>query len=462
VLTRFFNGLKVKMNFNYSTLAILVILAVSVTPTENSDGQTRLGLHVTQEELNIWKQRRVNGPYQNQWAKIQSRADAFVAAPEPRWTARTTGGCWVLKGSDTSPGRTLDRGMRDAGLMYLLTGSAAYRHAVRTALLAQAAVAGTNFATNTSVWCRRNYYEEKYFEIGNWLRRLLYAYDYIRPSLSSADKATLDTWFLDAANHVDITMNNNLADRFLNRLSDNYTCTGTGFCPGAKKAVTHFGGPTVYKFHAGWENIPNTGAAFVGAVGIQQNNTLLRNKAKKYFDEWLKYAVFPGGTVIDQKRWSNNGANPQTAYLYAGTAIGTMITLADHFARAGDLSLYNFTTQIGLFGSESPGNPKSLLQVMQNFAGMTNGTIVRYASTVPTTDPTKRIDSLGTIQNNIEHIFLAPGNLFFKDPSVKTAYTKSLPDSWFSGGYDVLGGEWGTYPTVLGMFGQMEDLVSPY
>ena len=177
--------LKVKMNFHYLTLAILLILAVSVMPAENADGQTRLGLHVTQEELNIWKQRRVSGPYQNQWAKIQSRADAFVATPDPRWTARTTGGCWVFNGSDTSPGRTLDRGMRDAGLMYLLTGSAAYRHAVRTALLAQVAVAGTNFATNTSVWCRRNYYEEKYFEIGNWLRRLLYAYDYIRPSLSA-------------------------------------------------------------------------------------------------------------------------------------------------------------------------------------------------------------------------------------------------------------------------------------
>src|SRR5215831_7855528 len=106
------------------TILVVFMLVVGNTSlsVKTAIGQTRLGLHVTQEELNIWKQRMVSGPYQSQWATIKSRADGFLTAPPGMWTARTTGGCWVDSGTDTTPGRTLDREMRDAGLMYLLTG----------------------------------------------------------------------------------------------------------------------------------------------------------------------------------------------------------------------------------------------------------------------------------------------------------------------------------------------------
>ena len=44
------------------TLALLILATIM---PYNAIAQTRLGLHVTQEELNIWKQRAQNGPYKS-------------------------------------------------------------------------------------------------------------------------------------------------------------------------------------------------------------------------------------------------------------------------------------------------------------------------------------------------------------------------------------------------------------
>jgi hypothetical protein len=442
-------------------VALLLVVGNTSLSVKNAIGQTRLGLHVTQEELEIWKQRMGSGPYQSQWATIKSRADGFVASPPAMWTARTTGGCWVDDSvSETRPGRTLDREMRDAGLMYLLTGSTSYRDAVRNRLLAYVAQAGTNLATNTSVWCNNEIYDSQWFEVGNWLRRLLYAYDYIRPSLGAGDVATIDAWFLSQAQRIDLFVDNRVKISVANHYNDNYTCSN--FCgPNDHNQVVAFGHPFATWFADGWHNIQNTGVAFYGAVGIMLNNATLKDHAKRYFQEWIKYAIYPGGIVTDQYRWVSSGWGT-TGFTYAGTAIGTMITLADHFARAGDTSLYTYSTEVGQLGSQSPGNPKSLLQVLRHLAGLTNGTILEYGSATSTSDPAKLIRPFGTVEKQIDFIDLAPASIFYNDTAINTAYRTTIPGVFSSGGYDALGGDWGSYPMILAMFGQMEGQVNPY
>ena len=51
------------MNFRQLMLVALLVLGVCGLLWQNAMAATRLGLHVTQEELNIWKQRAVSGPY---------------------------------------------------------------------------------------------------------------------------------------------------------------------------------------------------------------------------------------------------------------------------------------------------------------------------------------------------------------------------------------------------------------
>src|SRR5262249_46634135 len=79
--------------------------------------QTRLGLHVTQEELNIWKQRATSGPYRTaedvspnspgDWERIQGYASAFLSSPSSEtWSGQPAGSCWSwLSNPPALPGR---------------------------------------------------------------------------------------------------------------------------------------------------------------------------------------------------------------------------------------------------------------------------------------------------------------------------------------------------------------------
>ena len=77
--------------------------------------QTRLGLHFTQEELNIWRQRAENGPYKTRgdvrtnspgdWERIAGHANAFLSKPsEERWKGQVRVVCVKPLRQVPSPG----------------------------------------------------------------------------------------------------------------------------------------------------------------------------------------------------------------------------------------------------------------------------------------------------------------------------------------------------------------------
>jgi hypothetical protein len=136
-------------------------------------------------------------------------------------------------------------------LVYMITGDTSYRNPVRTVLLKQAAIAGTNFA-NATKWPSTYSNMDKDFQIANWLRKVAYAYTYIRPSLSAGDRATIDAWFLDAATYWSKTVvHNTVRQRFPNRLNDNYSNPGN---QDSSQGKTHFGGYDAYSFSRAWDN----------------------------------------------------------------------------------------------------------------------------------------------------------------------------------------------------------------
>lgn len=415
--------------------------------------QTNTALHATAEEVDIWERRSVNGPYKEGWNAIKGRADKFVSYPESRWTGKTSNSCYN-EDVDGSPGRARDAGLRDAGFAYLITGNTSYRSAARNALIAQTAISGTDFS-KTSRWCNPG---SDTFEVANWVRRLVYGYSYIRSALSSSDRTTLDKWFLNAGNFMEATVHYKIAIRFPNRLNGDYSRCSSSLCPGKVNGLLYYGGPEADEFSQVWANQPATKAAMFAAIGVVINNATLKDRARRFVQEWIKFAVWPNGVVFDQYRWK--GTTPQIGYSYAGTAIGSIITIADHLARAGDSSLYKYSTSVGMFGTE--GGPKSLLKVLQHFAGLTTGTIKQYASTTSTTDSSRLIDPFGSTENRINYIALATANIYYDRSDLETAYRTPLPSKFTGGGYDARGGDWGTYPDVLFMFGQQENAVNPY
>ena len=218
----------------------------------NAIGQTRIGLHVTQEELNIWRQRRIKWPLQGSrrrtdqlsrdWTRIQTNADTFLNNPSAkRWSGQPAGNCWSALSDPPSlpPGRDSGEALRDAAFVYLLTGNTTYRDAVLNELLAQAAAAGTNFSDstrwNTNAGCATG--DSWSWEITMWLRKLLYGYDYIRSSISAGNRTTLDTWFNNAAVFWESNTHATVIQRFPNRLSDDYTSLGGEATGGWRRPV---------------------------------------------------------------------------------------------------------------------------------------------------------------------------------------------------------------------------------
>jgi hypothetical protein len=457
------------MNLKYNAISTMLLLGAFLALRTNVFSQTKAAIHATQPEIAEWKKRAVGGPYKDDWDRILANAKAFKASSSGQWAGNLLSTPWLGQDVDAGvqtpnkyPSRTLGVKVRDAAFVYLITGDNSYRDPVVNLLLAQAATAGTDFSDSTKwptnyLTLSRQGFGYRDFEISNWGRHLIYAYSYVRSSMTSAQQSTMDRWFINMATWFRTILHELIKSRFPNRLSEAW---GSGICgsQASAKGVTHAGGFNTYRHQFPWDNRLLVHSAFIGAVGAVTGDSTSMLHARVHFKEWVQVNVYPDGTIFDQERW-NDKANPQTGWLYATTALGTAITTADHLARVGDTSLYQYTTSNGCYGSQ--GGPKSLIKVLQRYANLALSNVFAYASTTPTSDPALRIRPDGT-QRYVTDLAIAQANLYYRDPAVKQAYQRLTPPNPNSGGYDPWGGDWGNLPGVRFMFGQMEDKVSPY
>jgi hypothetical protein len=459
------------MSWRKTTLAILFIIGYGLAFHANAFCQTNLAIHATQAEVDEWKKRRTSGPYTDDWTRIIANADSFRNSPSGHWSGNQSSTVWLgqdvydgLQPPNRYPTRTLGDKARDAAFVYLVTGDTKYRDPVVDLLLKQAATSGTDFS-NSSKWptdygpLPRNGFNRQDFEISNWGRRLIYAYSYVRSSMTSAQRSTTDTWFINMAKWLRTTSHWDIKRRFPNRLSENW---GSGTCgvSGTAKGLTHADGFLAFGHAVSWDNRLQVHNALVAAIGAVTGDSESILYARTHFKEWIQFAVFPDGTIYDQMRWNGTGnSDPQLAWAYATTALGTGVTTADHLARAGDLSLYEYSTSNGCHGSS--GGPKSLLKVLRRYANLALGNVFAYASPIATSDPALRIDPDGT-KRYVYDLAMAQANLYYRDSLVTKALNRATPPIPNNGGYNPWGGDWGNLPGVRFMFGQMENKVFPY
>ena len=462
------------MRIGLRMLVTLMALGFAAIPLTTASAQ-KVAIHATQEEINIWKQRRSSGPYLDDWNRILTRANNFRSNPHGKWLGNQQNQPWegnqvrdcnrlptVYPGGSSSNcsngSRTYADGIRDTGFVFLITGDTSYRDAVLRVLLEQAKEAGADFS-NTTRWPTTYVSQDKDFQISLWLRKMTYAYSYIRGSISSTDRNTLDAWFLKAGRWLDTVVHNAAKKRFPNRYQNDYSSPASA---GTKLGLTHYSGYDTYFFGYAWDNKQSQHNAAVGAIGALLSDAELLSHAKRFVKEFIKYNVYPDGTVWDQRRW--NGSTPQSAWTYIASVIGSNLTTADHIARTGDTELYSYSTSEGAHGSQ--GGPKSLLKASQRWANMTLGNVHAYASTDSNLSAYKRIDPDGESPNPAKRyvydVALAMINIYFKDNLLKSSYTRPMPSNPASGGYDPWGGDWGNLPGARFMFGQMESKVSPY
>ena len=454
-----------------------------VPPTQQGAPNQRLGLHVTTDELAIWQDRAVNGPYKTagdvstnspgDWDRITAGATVFAGDPSgDRWTGYGGAGCWDYNNNPSVPGRSAAEGIRDAAFVDLVNGTTTYLSAITTELLAIAGQAGTDWS-NTTKWqangagtCASG--DALSWEITRWLSKLCLAYDYIRPSVSAANRTTLDTWFTNAATLWAENLRLTAIVRFPNRESDDYTVQDYDTCIQAR--LTHYGGYTHCDFHEGWANRAANHARLVAMVGIMLNNATFKAAAQRWVKEWLRFNVFADSTPGEMHRAVTD--SPGIGWSYTGLAVGAMVTIADMFARIGDTTLYEYSTSLGDPAGLTPaGGPKSLLSVVLKYYDYLDHTLVRYGTTSALElDADHIIDSedalIAASFNDDGRVI--QGNLYWQNARIKDIYMRTAagapgyPASPSGNGGCVWCGDWDIYPGSLFLFGQMENLVDPY
>jgi hypothetical protein len=482
---------------------------------------------VTQEELNIWRQRAQNGPYKTagdvstnspgDWTTIVANARSFANNPlVDNWDGNTTSSTWNQNtvctgqnqwGGGCYPWHTVGVKILHGAFASLVDpANHPYAAQVRTALLNQIARPGVDF-TNTAKWCNCQIGDGNSFAITNWLTRLVFAYSYVRNDsiFSASERLAIDTWFSNAAYYWAKNVNYLVAgsafpqrnvefDTSVN-VGGTYPTDILGPSPGSG-SITHYDCANTQRGHlAGsnheiWNNRSASQIRFAAAGslihGTLSHDAQSQRWAKMWFKEWLTYATFADNMPNDYKRWTTSA--PTQGWVYASLAIGEMAVVADLFARAGDTSLYDFSTSAGSVYSNNPpgyngntnGGPKSLLKVIQRHASF----VPQFSTHSPNWhghDNAANCGNFNYLISPIDNILYPPptgsgkvndtyyifANLYYKDPTVKSMYTRTAAGAPPYPAYpDALsyswGGENGVYPGVLFMFGQMEGVVWPY
>jgi hypothetical protein len=466
------------MKVGLKAFTTFMALAFVSMPISNAVAQTTVALHATQDEINVWKQRRLSGPYLEDWNRIISNANSFKSSPSQgswlgnqsatsAWAGAMVATCQRLptvypngNSSDCNGNYSGASKVRDAGFVWMLTGDTSYRDPVIDFLLRQIVQAGTDFS-NSSRWSTSYSNQDQDFAISIWARELAYAYSYVRHSMSTQQKADVDTWFNKMGVWLNQVVHNSAVKRYPNRLSDDYSVVGASCTALSDGSLTHFAGYTPTQFGYPWDNKAANHNAAVAAIGATTGNKTLLTSAKRFVKEWLRIMVYPDGTVWDQRRWFVSGS-PQSGYSYLTAATGSVISAADHIARTGDTELYTWTTSDGRCGSA--GGNKGLLLVLKNISNMALGNTLKYASLTQTNDPAKIIQPAAPdgSRHYIYEIAMAQANVFYKDTLIARAVSRPKPASPSHGGYNPWGGDWGNLPGALFMFSQMEGKVWPY
>lgn len=433
----------------------------------------------------VWQDRAVNGPYKTagdvstnspgDWDRIVTNKSSFMSNQTgDRWSGQTTNVCWTVSQPDVGQSRGIN--LLCAAFYSLVQSDSTVRTAVRDELVAQSTTAGTIF-TNTTRWCQTGF-DGFIHDYASWLIRLLFAYDYIRSNLSGADQTTLDTWFHDAGTYFDDNVNYFVTqNRFPNRNTDDYTTFAAGWSNdasvGPNPIILWFGGPTRGDWHEGWNNRNASLATFAGLCGIMFNDTTLKNRAKRYFKEWMTYSVFytSGVDTADSQdihRGISDG-DPGVAFAYGLDTPASMVVLADAFARNGDTELYDYSTSSGIKGTS--GGPKTIQKVTSTaMAYVPDGILVRYSTTSSgNQNSTYKIGPTDTFPTpdtfRVQDIFGAQANLFMRDTTVAGRYQRTEANSpaYPSSITGFWEGPRGRFPGMLFMFGQMENnSANPY
>lgn len=343
----------------------------------------------TAEDVRVWQQRSTQGPYRvagdqqpqspGDWERITQQAEAFRANPAvDRYLGRST--CPQTEADGPFNG-SWHRGskLRDAAFVALVQEDAALREAVLTELHTHADAPGLQWSNDTLFGCPE-FIGGTTMPWNSVFLKYLIGYSFVREQAPDTQRATLDAWVLAYGQRMEWSVHETVKKRFPQRKQGDYTLSSSySTCQSPKALYVQSSPYQICAFHNAWANQTALAALAVGLTGVLLQDGALHTEATRFFQEWVRYMVWPDGTLGETSRWVGGG--PQHGMSYPGLAIIQMTLLAEIFSRAGDDRLYDYTATDGLHSSTvtHEGTTKSLQATITEYISRVTGTRSIYA-----------------------------------------------------------------------------------
>lgn len=383
-----------------------------VTATSQSESTVqRLGLHVTAQELAIWRDRWVNNP-----------GDAFVNARIDQEKTRVTNNrntvnnnpgshLWSLAtglvtndgkfsghdGSGLSTQRQQSARLRDAAFHALMTQDSTMMNTIGGLLHQQPDQPNCDFATNSG-WAlppaiqMRNAMTPG-FVVSHPMVTFVHAYDYFKiavtegwaTDITSAQHTKIRNWLRAWADY-------NVAgwleriEQAMNRDTGVPNTTNVWSFQGY--TTMYDNSPTNYAVYDRYNNRAFSCIRAIGLIGIVLEDAPLMAEAHQSLREFLDYAFIPEGAVADTSRMYA-GFSPGAAY--PALQASHMATPLDALARySADYNLFSYTTNNSILSisgqpnkvPENPETARSFQFFFRHLVRYANRTYDRYSAGV--------------------------------------------------------------------------------
>jgi hypothetical protein len=214
---------------------------------------------------------------------------------------------------------------------------------------------------------------DAYFDEGMWLSRALVAYSRVRSQLPVTSAAVIDAWLIDQSRYMADMLHAQLSSPFPNRAANDYAVLGGAANRPYGSAVLYQGGQVIYTSAVYHNNRRAMMVLAVALAGLFFRISALIAEAKRYVQEWVRFAVYPGGEQGEWSRADGYGV-PAQGLLYGAANIAVALEVAARLVEAGDTSLATYSTTEGANGTAS-ATPKTIFTAMHTHLGIMSGAL---------------------------------------------------------------------------------------
>ena len=366
----------------------------SATPVEGSGGPVtgQLALLVTSDELAMWQDRAVNGPFKSSGdfsTNSPGHWDEMVAAASldfssARWSGPASldgDGSVTADSSNDPPGSTTRMAcdMYAASINALVTENTTLANSIMTEMIWHAQQSRLNFA-NQTLWPRTGKYNDLHplFHVAYWLAEFFMAYDICRSLLGT--NSIVENWIREFGMLCATDLHGTLGGVFPNRLSGSWASRASWVNTDMRYPYINSSGNAMAQPRISqWYN--NRRIDIAGAIGLSAaivEDTTLTNHFEVFAKEWVMFGnryTSTDGLSGDANR--GDASFPQRGLTYEMQCLLGFLPAVEMLARQGNTNIYDFVS------SDGASTPNGSSNHLKSFEDVIDAKIKWFAQTWP-------------------------------------------------------------------------------